>query len=182
MNILNKTYCYLGGNLENTNDALGWRALLTQKLEELGVICLDPTRQMFRGQIAETEESRLELKQWRENGEIDKIQPFMKEVVRRDLRAIDISCFTIFRLEPTKPTWGTVHEIVVAVQQRKPVLILIDDIKQFPLWFMGIINMDYVFTNINDLIDYLRKVNSGETPIDDKYWKILDIKINDKYE
>ena len=133
MNMLNGTYCYLGGNLENTDDAEGWRKILSSHLKSLGVVCLDPTKQMFKNQCAESEDVRKQLKQWRGNCEYEKISDFMKAVIRRDLRAIDISTFTIFKLEPEKPTWGTVHEIVLASQQRKPILILIDEIQKMPL-------------------------------------------------
>lgn len=175
MNILNKSYCYLGGNLENTEDALLWRQKLTEKLSKIGVKCLDPTTKMFQDQIAETEEERMKVKAWRENGEFDKVHIFMKEVIRRDLRAVDLAYFTIFKLEPSKPTWGTVHEIVLASQQRKPVLLLIDNKKNTPIWLMGMINMDFVFESIDELIDYLERIDTGLEPIDSKYWKLPNL-------
>lgn len=174
MNILNKTKCYLGGNLENTDDCINWREKITKELNSMGVICLDPTKQILTEQVTETEEDRIMLKNWRENCQFDKIHAFMKNVIRRDLRAIDFSYFMIFKLEPTKPTWGTVHEIVVSVQQRKPILILINDKRQMPLWLIGLVNMNYVFEKMEDLISYLKKLDSGEERMDAKYWKILN--------
>jgi hypothetical protein len=172
MNILDKSYCYLGGNLENTEDALSWREKLTGELSKMGIVCLDPTTKMFQDQIAETEEERKKVKTWRENGEFDKVHLFMKEVIRRDLRAVDLAYFTIFKIEPTRPTWGTVHELVLASQQRKPVMLLIDNKKNTPIWLMGMINMDFVFETIDELTDYLSRINAGSERMDSKYWKL----------
>lgn len=173
MNILNKTICYLAGNLENTSDAEGWRDRFAKKLSLLGVTPLDPTKKMFLDQLEETEEVRKELKEWRSTGQFDKLHSFMKEIIRRDLRAVDLTTFCIFKLEPSKPSFGTIHELVVASQQRKPLLFLIDDIKQMPLWLVGLINMNYVFENEEDLFNYLNLVNNGKISLDTKYWKIL---------
>lgn len=172
MNILNKSYCYLGGNLENTDDATSWRQDLTNKLSSIGVVCLDPTKKMFQDQIEETEEERAAVKKWREEGEFDRVHEFMKEVIRRDLRAVDLAFFTIFKLEPSKATWGTVNEIVLAAQQRKPVLILIDKKKNTPIWLIGMINMDFVFETMDELVDYLIRIDSGVEKMDSKYWKL----------
>jgi hypothetical protein len=173
MNILKKTTCYLAGNLENTSDAEDWRNRFAKKLSLLGVTALDPTKKMFLDQLEETEEVRNELKKWRETGQFDKLHSFMKDIIRRDLRAVDISTFCIFKLEPSKPSYGTIHELVIASQQRKPLLFLIDDIKQMPLWLIGLVNMNYVFQNEEDLFIYLNLVNENKIALDTKYWKIL---------
>ena len=173
MGILKGTLCYLGGNLEYTADAEGWRDSLTKKLNNLGIKCLDPTKQTLINQAAETEEDRKQLKEWRAAGEFEKIHDFMISVIRRDLRLIDYSSFVIFQLEPDKPTFGTVHELSISSVQRKPILIIIRDRKTMPLWLMGLINMDFVFESQDELIDYLIKIDNGEVELDSKYWKLL---------
>ena len=173
MGILNKTIYYAVGNLENTEDAENWRDSLANKLKSLGIRCLDPTKPIFQDQISETEETRQQLKKWREDGYYHLVCPFMKEVIRRDLRAVDASNFIVYKIEPSKPSYGSVHEIVVASQQRKPILMIIKDKKQMPLWLMGMVNMDYVFNTEDELVGYLQKLDSGELQINSKYWKIL---------
>lgn len=172
MNILKQTTCYLAGNLEHTGDAEGWRDRLTKELNKLDVKVLDPTKQMFLGQIAETEEIREQLKTWRENEQFSLIHDFMKEAIRRDLRAVDLSTFVICRLEPEKPTFGTITEITVAAMQRKPLLFILKDRKKMPLWLIGMVNMDFVFNSEEDLLTYLRAANDGLIGLDTKYWKI----------
>lgn len=172
MNILNQTTCYLAGNLQHTDDAEGWRDRLTSELNKLNVKVLDPTKQMFLGQEAETEEIREQLKAWREEENFPAIHDFMKEAIRRDLRAVDLSTFVICRLEPEKPTFGTITEITVAAMQRKPLLFILKDRKKMPLWLIGMVNMDFVFNSEEGLLMYLKLANDGLTKLDTKYWKI----------
>ena len=171
-NILKNTICYLAGNLEHTKDAENWRNRLSIDLSNLGIKVLDPTKQMFLGQAAETQEMRDQLKRWREEENFSAVHDFMKEVIRRDLRAVDISTFLVCRLEPDKPTFGTVHEIAVAATQRKPILFILNDRKKMPLWLIGLVNMDYVFESEEALFRYLINVNLGIEKLDTKYWKI----------
>lgn len=171
-NTLNNTTVYLAGALENAVDGESWRNRLYPQLENLGVQVLDPTKQMFLGQEAETPEIREQLKIWRKNGQFSLIHDFMKEVIRRDLRAVDISTFLICKLEPDIASFGTIHEVVVAATQRKPLLFILEDKKKMPLWLIGMVNMDFVFPSETALIYYLHAVNNGIEKLDTKYWKI----------
>lgn len=164
---------YLGGNIENSIDPYGWRNELTSELSKLGIICLDPTKNILENHPQETEYFKNNLRQLREKRQWKKIKKLIEPIISRDLRAIDISDVIIFRLEPDKPTWGTVHELVVSLNQKKPVLILIDDMKRFPIWFAGLINMNMVFEKIENLIKYFCNINNGTVIPDPHYWKFL---------
>lgn len=171
--ILYKTTTYLAGNLENTSDATIWREELTEKLNQLGINVLDPTKQFLTEQVTENEQDRINVKIWRENKEFKRIHDFLVPIIRRDLRAIDYSSFVIVKIEPDKASYGTIHELIIASIQRKPILILIDNIKLMPIWLIGLVNMDFCFEKIDDLMNYLKQVNEGKIPLDTKYWKLL---------
>lgn len=175
MNKLKNTYCYLAGNLEHTDDAENWRNDFAAELRTIGVNVLDPTKQMFQEQICENEEIRNCFKQMRKNHEFSQLHDIMKNIIRRDLRAVDLSTFLIVRLEPFKATWGTTHEIIQASIQRKPILFLIDKKEDMPLWLIGLVNMDFVFETKKDLFQTLFDLDCGKTDMDVKYWKILSI-------
>jgi nucleoside 2-deoxyribosyltransferase len=171
--ILNKTKCYLVGNLEYTEDAYDWRAIYTKDLESLGIKCFDPNKNHFLNQSSETEEDRVNLKNMRDQGEWQYVSDYMKGVIRRDLRFIDLSTFIIGNIEPDRPTFGTIHEIVMASIQKKPILLTIKDKSQFPLWLAGLIDMSLVFEKWEHLFGYLNKINEGKIFADPKYWKVL---------
>ena len=173
MSKLKNTFCYLAGNLESTVDAEDWRENFTKELDKFGVKTLNPTRPMFHEQYHESEEMRRNFKKMREQGLWEELHDIMQQIIRRDLRAVDLSTFMIVKLEPNLPTFGTTHEIVKASEQRKPMLFIIEDKSEMPLWLVGLVNMDLVFETKEELFDKLSKLDSGEEVMDNKYWKIL---------
>lgn len=164
---------YLAGNIEFTKNAFKWRHVMSSELKKLGVKVLDPTCPCFCDQDKEDLDTMAELDKWRDAGNFKPLQKFMRDVVRRDLRLIDISDFVIFRIEPSKPTFGTVHELVVAASQRKPCLIITNNKKKLPRWLFGIVDLDLVFESQDLLIGFLRKVNDGKIKVSKKYWRFL---------
>lgn len=174
MGILNKTKVYLAGNLEFTSDAESWRDILTKQLKkEFNITSLDPTKTFLVCQTPETGETHQLIKDLRHKREFDQIKSTIKEFIKNDLRAVDLVDFLIVKLEPNNPTWGTPHEIVVASLQKKPILMIIDDIRTMPIWLIGLVNMDFVFETKEDMFSYLRRVDKGEEKLNGKYWKLL---------
>lgn len=173
--ILENTRVYLAGNLEYTSEenARGWRDFLSEELNKLNVITLDPTMVVFEGQHHETEETRQWLKEAREAGKFDEVSDYMIPVVQKDLRQIDLSDYVIFNICIDKPTFGTIHELVVARQQKKPVFICVGDKKKIPLWLLGIIPHRYFYNTIEEILDTLQKIDSGEIEIDSDSWRLL---------
>ena len=170
--ILYRTRVYLAGNIENCSNP-NWRVNLKKKLNKLGIICLDPTQQVFREQIKETEETKKKLLKARKNGDYITVHNFMAQVVQKDCRQIDISDWVIINLDYTKFTAGTITEITIASAQKKPMLFLVKKKNKMPLWLVGLCNMNYVFESEGELINLLKQINDGKHKIDPKYWKIL---------
>lgn len=171
---LYKTRVYLAGNLENTENEFEWRYKITQKLTEIGVTCLDPTKKTFINYDCETKEQRFLLKQMRSNEDYDGVAEYIGNVVRKDLRCIDLCDFVIVNLEASKPTFGTVHEMALATQQNKPIIVIVENKKEFfPLWFCSLIEWDYVFESIDEAFSFLKKLDSMKIEKFDKKWKIL---------
>lgn len=170
--ILYRTRVYLAGNIENC-DNLEWRVKISKKLKRLGIVILDPTRKVFIDQVKENEKTRCEL-MWQRNDEnYDYVHDFMKAVIQKDLRQIDICDFLIIKLDYNKFTAGTMSEITIASSQRKPLLFLVNSKRDIPLWLVGLCNMKYVFEEEEDLMAYLRRINNEKEKLDPKYWKIL---------
>lgn len=171
--LLKNSYCYLVGPIEYANNCFDWRITVTEAVKQIGIKCFDPNRDHFVNQLTESQQDRDKLREQRESGDWKSISKYMKGVISRDLRMVDLSTFIIGKIDPEVPTFGTIHEIVIASLQNKPILIYTDDKKKFPLWLAGLINMDLVFESWGDIVEYLMKINSGEIYADPKYWKIL---------
>ena len=173
--ILRGTRVYLAGNLEYNSEenVRNWRDFLSEKLGEVGIKTLDPTLVVFEGQPHETEEVREWLKEARGEGKFDEVANYMTPVVQKDLRQIDLSDFIIFNICVDAPTFGTIHELVIAIQQKKPVFISVGDKKKAPLWLLGIVPHRYFYNNVEEILEKIKQIDSGEEEIDSDRWRLL---------
>lgn len=173
MGLLNRTRVYLAGNLENSSDTTNWRQLVAEQLSQIGVVSFNPMEQNFITDTAENDEFRKNLITRREVGDWDYVHNFMKGCIQKDLRLIDISDFVIFKFEFDKPTYGTLHEFFIAELQRKPVFIITEHKNKVPLWLVGLLPEKYIYESVNDVLDMIRKIDSGEVKADSNRWRLL---------
>lgn len=76
------------------------------------------------------------------------------------------------------PTYGTIHEIVIAHQQRKPIFLVWEETgkKDCSAWLMRLVGHRNVFAHIDDLIMHLDAISHGEKAFDANEWLLLDPK------
>lgn len=173
--VLSGARVYLAGNLENSSVGFeSWRQKLKSQLTKMGIIVLDPTEIVFEGQVLETNEDRQRLKQMRLEGRHQEVADYMVPVVQKDLRQIDLSDFVIFNFQVSKPTFGTPHELAVAIQQKKPIFICINEGKEAtPLWFYGIVKEKYIYNSLDEIVKMVQGINEEKVRIDSDRWKLL---------
>lgn len=74
------------------------------------------------------------------------------------------------------PTYGTMHELVVARQQKKPVMIVWEGGKiTCSGWVQWLVRPQNIFDTVDDLIAHLDSIRSGNISYDVKSWLMLDI-------
>lgn len=175
MSILTKTKCYLAGNLEYSSDSYDWREYVKKEFKPLSIICLDPTEIVFVNQPSEKEDKRDFRKKLREEEKYDELSDSMKEVVRKDLRCLDVSDFNIFNFQIDKPTFGTMHELIVSYSlQKKPTFVSVGgDKKKTPLWFFGMMRHKYIYNSVEEIVDIIKKIHYGSIKIDSDRWRLL---------
>ena len=172
-NILNKTKVYLVGHMQYQNGR-GWREDITKDLAGMGVTVFDPYHKPFIDDTNEDETVRAQLKTWMEHGEYDSVAERMKKVRAFDLRLCDLSDFIIAHINPSIASWGSAEELVTSVRMRKPVFLSIEGGKKLcPLWVMGMLPHKYIYNNPREIVEVIRKIDSGEKPIDNDRWKLL---------
>ena len=172
-NILKNTKVYLAGNMEHTDDSVNWRNYMAYNLKEMDIKVLSPLDTMFINQNGETDADRCRLKRERQLENYEYVAEYMKGIVQKDLRLIDLSDYVIVNMEIKKPTFGTIHELVIAIQQKKPVFLAVGDKRDCPLWLLGIVNPKYIYNNIDEILSMIRKIDSGDREIDIKRWRLL---------
>lgn len=178
---LNSLTVYLSGPCENAADSgVSWRKELTPFLTELGLKVLDPTSKLFKMSFGRTEEDEFpHVKNLRNEGKFEELSKCMKEVVRVDLRMIDLSCLVVCQLDADQPTYGTIDELVVACSQKKPIYLCCKQGKKsIPLWLWGRIPYNHIYNNIEEIKEKLKTIaycNDSELSNHiDKRWLFLN--------
>jgi hypothetical protein len=173
MGLLNKTKCYLVGGMQYINGR-GWREGVTQSLTEMGVTVFDPYHKPFIDDVVEDEAARADLAVQMKNGEYDKVAYRMKRVRNFDLRLCDLSDFIIAHIRPEVASWGTAEELTTNCRAKKPVFISIEGGKsKTPLWIMGMFPHKYIYNNVEEVVEMLKRIDSGDKIIDNERWKLL---------
>ena len=172
MKKLFNTKTYLIGPLENGDDVSCWRDLVKTELNKIGVTCFDPTVHPFVLDIDEGQQ--VKLKQLRELGSLNDLQERMKSIRRHDLSMVDKSDFIICYIDPEKPTWGTVDELVHAERMNKPIFMFVEGGKRkCPLWLFALVPLNYIYNSLDDILEKIQKIDNDEIEIDSKRWKLM---------
>lgn len=146
--ILDGTTTYLSGPMDFVADRAaeqrnGWRARIGQVLAAWGVRVFDPwdkplVRNLGRYGL-EDETSNQSRASWRFDGDAagakarSSISGEFWPVMHIDLRMVDLCDYVIACCPTNLYSVGTPHEIVLARQQRKPVLLVSPPVR-YPLW------------------------------------------------
>jgi len=102
----------------------------------------------------------------------DQVKKDFWPIVRTDLRLVDHCDFIILNHDPTVPTVGTIHELVVATFEKKVILLKYekDQLDKFNPWMATFIKSHHFFSQWEEMFTYLHKVDSGQ--LDTSYWVV----------
>ncbi len=153
MGVLRGKRCYLSGAIEYDNTGYNWRETPKKILTEgFGLDVWDPhadPKQQWSSLLRESQEKK----------DYETMAKISRQFLKKDLSLVDRSDLLIANLIYKIPTTGTVHEIVNAVNAKKPVILLCEAGKEkIPLWFYGFVPHQVMFGSWNDLYTYLREV------------------------
>lgn len=139
--ILEKTRCYLSGPMDFVGSRvlekyLGWRAILSPILKAFSIRVLDPwNKPAIRGhgeygrEGVQPNKDQYAKDFWTNAETRARFERDFWETVHIDLRMTDLSDFVIAFVPTNIYSVGTVHEIIVARLQRKPVLLISPPVK-----------------------------------------------------
>ena len=173
MNFLEKTRTYLVGHMQYA-DGQDWRKKVEEELEKLNIITFNPYRKPFVKDVEEDESARARMAEDMENGHYSDVVERMSVVRSYDLNLVDRSDFIIAHLLPDVASWGSAEELVTAVRMKKPIFISMEGGKKnTPLWIMGMKIDKYIYNNIDEVLDMIKKIDSGDKKIDSDRWRLL---------
>jgi len=80
------------------------------------------------------------------------------------------------------PTYGTIHEIVEARRQRKPVFMVWEGGKdECSAWIMWLVGHRNIFSTVDELMTRLENISKGKTAYNARDWLLLDLNEGDEY-
>ena len=109
-----------------------------------------------------------------QNGYYGDVAKRMHVIRNYDLNLVDRSDFIIAHLLPDVASWGSAEELVTAVRMKKPIFISMEGGKsKTPLWILGMLPHNYIYDSIDEVLDMVKKIDSGEKNIDSDRWRLL---------
>lgn len=170
---------YLSGAIDFSKDnGRSWREEITPFLEDMGVTVYNPLNPIFDGMEELDGVMRPKIKQMIENEQWEELRVEVKKIVRADLHMVDLSSFMIVNYDVDIKMCGTHEEMFNALNQNKPVLLVVKSKKKLPLWIYGRVpTRSHVFEGWDKLKEYLTGINSNPDfkfdVADTKRWMFL---------
>ena len=175
-NLLYRTKTYLVGHMQYLSGR-DWRSEVTEKLSPLGITCFNPYDKPFIKDVNEDDEARENMKVWMKTKQYDRVTDRMKTVRSYDLNLVDSSDFIIGHLVPDVASWGSAEEIVTAVRMKKPIFVSMEGGKcKTPLWMLGMFPHKYIYNSLDEVVEMLYAIDSGDKEIDSDRWRLLQKK------
>jgi nucleoside 2-deoxyribosyltransferase len=176
MNRLKNQRVYLAGAMDRVPDrGMTWRDNITPFLEQKGVVVFNPiTKPTTTGM--EDNDSHIIKTKLKASERYDELAEMMKVIRRVDLRLVDISDFLIVNLNLDIHPCGTYEEIFWANRQKKPIIVHMEQGKnQTPDWLFGTIPHQMIFSNWDELKNYLSHIDNSENIDTHKRWYFFSV-------
>jgi len=162
--------CYLCGPIKgHDDDGVTWRREITPRLQQtLGIEVIDPCQ---KGEdFGETLDDKIRFTRIIQAEDWDTLKKEFWPVVRWDLKRVDRADFLIFNYDAKVQTIGSVHELVVAQFEKKPILLKYNraHLDVFNPWISVFIKKNHFFHEWDQMFSYLENVDRGN--IDTSYW------------
>jgi nucleoside 2-deoxyribosyltransferase len=173
MNYLYKTKTYLVGHMQYA-DGRNWRDHVEEELAKLNVTVFNPYKKPFLKDVDEDEGARKRMADDMLNGYYSDVAKRMSVVRSYDLNLVDRSDFIIAHLLPDVASWGSAEELVTAVRMKKPIFISMEGgKKKTPLWILAMLPHNYIYDSVDEVLDMIRQIDSGDKKIDSDRWRLL---------
>jgi len=163
---------YLAGAITYvSDDGICWRQDFKSRSKILipKISFFDPTEKP-KGLGSEIGYEKRQAKQWKVDGEFDKLTKHVKSYRRLDLRMVDNAHFLILNIDIDIFTLGSIDEAITSERQCKPIFAIIKQGKKnAPDWLFAMMKHQEIFENNQECVEYLAKLDSGEIELDNRW-------------
>lgn len=178
MNYLSGKSVYLCGPMfACKDDGAGWRNDITPRLLAYGVKVENPVTKTLPNGMGEVEDDKKKFIDLVKDSKFAELKKVFKPIGRKDLRCVDKADFIIAAYTSQVHMFGTIHEIVLASQQKKPILLHMDkkDVEDGTMnpWLTVVSNPSCWFFDWDTLFHHLDCVDKKILPYyDEDCWTI----------
>ena len=175
--VLYKAKVYLFGNLQDISaeEAISWRKYFQDQVKGMGMVCLNPLEKVFRNFNKEGKDFQRRMFDLLEVGDLETVHQEMKAVRRRDLAQIDFSNCLVGVLNTEVRTFGVIEELSLGERSQKPIYLVVKpSIKKVPLWIAGMIKPSCLYSSLDDVINELRLIDSGDKEVSNDNWRLFE--------
>ena len=169
--------CYLAGPIDHAeDDGVGWRTEAEKWFKKKKVYVFNPCNKPISYQkYKEIDEEKGKMMALKSTGRVFELSERMKESVNVDLRRVDISEFVVVYLNPKVGMFGTIHELINSLHQRKPTLVVIEGGRtKAPNWLFGIMDFNFMFDDFDSLYNFLEHIDNETIEADLGRWVFFD--------
>ncbi len=177
---------YLSGAIDFDRDGgKDWRADWTERLCQISFKrhqILNPCKKPLVGANFNLDNEASIMQFHRERKDWKNLSKVVGEIAHVDLRLVDKSDIILVNMPKMKgtdyqvPTYGTIHEIVVARQQRKPVFMVWEGGKgDCSAWMMWLVGHQNVFDTFDDVLVRLKNISEGKAAYNARDWLLLNL-------
>ena len=177
MNKLKGLRCYLAGPIDAAeDDGVGWRKEATKWLKTRSVKVLDPCdKPISYTAYKEIDIEKHKMMELKSNARYFELSQRMSEIAHVDLRMTDISDFLIVYINPNITMFGTIHELINSLNQKKPTLVVVEGGKKVaPNWLFGIMDFNFMFDSFEELYDFLNLIDTESIQANLSRWVFFD--------
>jgi hypothetical protein len=155
-----------------------WRDMMTEFLESLNVIVLDPREKPIDGEVSELPENIDLRRHLLETGRWDELAQLMKPIRGADLRCCDHADFVICYLNFEMKMCGTWEELFWINREKKPILIVCKQGKnEIPPWLYGVLPHQLMFSSFDEAKAYITHIDQDPILSIDKLgrWQFFNL-------
>lgn len=172
MGKLDNIQIYLAGPINFVaDDGVGWRQKLKKLVGDFNdkIKFFDPCNKPsdLQSEVGYEKEYVRKLKC---GGQWDEVTKFVKNYRRSDLRMVDHSHAFVIYVDTSVHMCGSYDELHFAEAAHKPrYAILPNGMVNAPDWLFSQIRHEHMFDSVENFVEYLEQLDSGETPLDDRW-------------
>lgn len=175
-NRLKGSMAYLAGPMDDVADrGEGWRKEIKPFLWDLGIGVLCPFDKPNIDSVDEDENLFIKLADLKKKEEWEEAHEIARSIAADDYRMVDKADFILLYVNKDCHMCGSYHENCIATLQRKPVIVMVEQGKEYvPNWILSVGKHPMFFGSWKEVRAYIRHIAYAPKIDTHNRWRFFD--------